>query len=88
MSSEISTKAVSSAYKYLVSALVASGSKVESLSNFRVEEVQQDGVDGNFKITLSYEVASDFPFDKKREYKDFQIDKGGEKVISMTIRKV
>ncbi|MDE2038128.1 MAG: hypothetical protein KGI69_02840 [Patescibacteria group bacterium] len=88
MSTETTTTAVNTAYKYLVNALVAGGTSLDKLSNFRVEEVVTDQTTKNFKITLSYDVSGDLQFDKKREYKDFDVTADGKSVLAMRIRKV
>lgn len=75
-------EAVKKAYEYLITVSQESN----RFSSFRVEEVKLD-TDKNFLITLSYEFAGEFPFDKKREYKDFVVDQGGL-VTSMSIRKI
>ena len=89
MSTETTTTAVNTAYQYMVKTLVAGGMPVERLSNFRVEEVSVDDKTKNFKITLSYEViAGEFQFDRKREFKDFDVTSDGKTVIAMRIRKI
>lgn len=77
-----STAAVKKAYEYLMTASPNS----HRFSNFRLEEISVDeGKD--FLITLSYEIAGDFGFDKQKEYKDFKVTKEGV-VEWMKIRKV
>lgn len=78
--------AINSAYLYLRKTLEASGITLEKVSGFRVEEAEKNEA-GNYKITLSYELIGDFPFDRRRELKDFEIGTDGE-VISMKIRKI
>lgn len=75
-------EAVKIAYEYLMTV----SQDAVRYSNFRVEEVKLNS-ENNFLITLSYEYTGEFPFDKKREYKDFTINQDKE-VISMTMRKV
>lgn len=87
MSTEQATKAVRTAYEYLMKTLIAGGTPTERLSNFRVEEVAQEETTKNFKITLSYDVSTDFQFDKKKEFKDFEVSENGETVNWMKIRK-
>lgn len=90
MSSEESAKIVRAAYDYLIKVLLASGTPVEKLSNFRVEEFSlssQSKSKSIYKVTLSYEVVGEFAFDKKREYKDFEVDNEGA-VTSMKIRNI
>ncbi|OGF59298.1 hypothetical protein A3C05_03475 [Candidatus Giovannonibacteria bacterium RIFCSPHIGHO2_02_FULL_45_40] len=86
MSTEDSAKIVRAAHVYLVNVLIASGTPTDKVSGFRVEELSLDEGTKNYKVTLSYEMAGDFQFDKKREYKDFEITPDG-KVLSMKIRK-
>lgn len=89
MSTETTTIAVNAAYQYMVKTLIAAGTPVDRLSNFRVEEVSVDDKTKNFKITLSYDVAAgEFQFDKKREFKDFDVTPDGKTVIAMRIRKI
>lgn len=73
---------VKAAYEYLLK--VSAGSS--NYSNFRVEEFQTNE-DGNYTVTLSYEFTGEFPFERKREYKDFIIDQSGN-VVKMTIRQI
>lgn len=87
MSAEASAKVVKACYEYLVNILLASGTTVDRLSNFRVEELSNDPTTKNYKITLSYDVSGDFAFDKKREYKDFETLEDGT-VLSMRIRNI
>lgn len=84
MATEVAKKAVEAAYKYLLSVSPVPGSY---FSNFRLEEITNDK-DGNFLITLSYDMQGEFVFDKKREFKEFKVDKNGETVISMKIHKI
>lgn len=56
-------------------------------SNFRLEEITT-GKSGDFSITLSYDTKGEFTFDRRREYKDFKVDKTGKTVLSMKIRKL
>jgi len=53
-------------------ALIASNVSADKVSNFRVEEAGK-GKDGNYRITLSYDVIGDFGFDRQRELKDFEV---------------
>ena len=87
MSTETSTKVVKAAYDYLINVLLASGTPVNKLSDFRVEELALDEATKNYKVTLSYEVGGDFTFDKKREFKDFDVTEAGV-VLAMRIRKI
>jgi hypothetical protein len=73
---------VKAAYEYLLKTSV----DASKYSNFRVEEFQKNS-DGTYSVTLSYEFIGDFPFERKREYKDFMIDSSGN-VLSMKIRQL
>lgn len=84
MATDVAKKAVQTAYQYLIS---VSPVPKDYFSNFRLEEITENK-DGKFIITLSYDVQGDFAFDKKREYKEFEVAKNGETVLSMKIRKV
>jgi len=86
MSKETLSLAVNGALEYLITALAASGTSKEKISNFRLEEALTHA-GGNYKITLSYDITGDFAFDKQREYKDFEVTPEGT-VLSMVIRKV
>jgi hypothetical protein len=56
----------------------------QKISEVRVEEVQPLANESNFwKIILSYDNVGDFPFDKKREYKEFKVSDTDGKVIYM-----
>lgn len=83
MATEVAKIAVQTAFNYLRTVSPTFG----EFSNFRLEEILTDK-DGNFSITLSYDTKGEFTFDVKREYKDFKVDKTGETVLSMKIRKV
>lgn len=52
----------------------------QKISDVRVEEVQpMTTEEGFWKVVLSYDNIGDFPFDKKREYKEFKVsDKDGK----------
>lgn len=78
-----SAHAVKIAYEYLLNV----SPDPSKLSNFRVEELQLDQ-DKNYLVTLSYDLAAEFVFDKKREYKDFLINAADSTVTWMKIRKV
>ncbi|MBI4121870.1 MAG: hypothetical protein HY461_00910 [Parcubacteria group bacterium] len=72
---------VKAAYEYLLKV----SADAAKYSNFRVEEFETKNK--NFVVTLSYEFVGEFPFERKREYKDFVIDEQGQ-VLSMKIRKI
>lgn len=76
--------AVKAAYEYLIKV----SQDAAKYSNFKVEELQIDK-DGNFLVTISYEFSGgEFPFERKREYKDFVVEKAAGNVLKMTIRKL
>ena len=58
----------------------------DQISSVRVEEVQENP-DKIWSVTLSYDAVGEFPFERKREYKDFRVGKDG-KVLSMKIRPI
>lgn len=72
-------EAVKKAFEYLKSV----SPDAEKFSNFRVEEIIL-GPSG-YKVTLGYDITGEFGFDKKREFKQFEIENDGE-VKSMTIK--
>lgn len=74
--------AVTKAFEYLQKV----STNTERFSNFRVEELQLDEKN-NHLVTLSYEFTGEFPFEKKREFKDFVVDQDG-KILSMKIRNI
>lgn len=76
-----SKAAVKAAYDYLMQVSPTSS----RFSNFRLEEINTDA-QRDYLITLSYEEAGDFGFDKRKEYKDFKVGKDGT-VAWMKIRK-
>ncbi len=86
MSQEEVKIVINGAYTYLKTTLASSGLTSDKITNPRVEEMEKME-SGNYKITLSYEVIGDFVFDKKKEFKDFEVQSDGT-VISMKIRKV
>jgi len=75
--------AVKSAYEYLVKI----SPNASRFGNLRLEEIQTDEA-GDYLLTLSYEVAGDFGFDKQKELKDFKVAKEGGTVVWMKIRKI
>jgi hypothetical protein len=78
-----SAQAVKIAYEYLLRV----SPEPSRLSNFRVEELQQNE-NKDFLVTLSYDLMGDFAFDKKREFKDFLVSATDSTVTWMKIRKV
>ena len=83
MAIPVTRTAVKTAFNYLKTVSPNFG----DFSNFRLEEITTGKI-GDFSITLSYDTKGEFTFDKKREYKDFKVDKTGENVLSMKIRKI
>jgi len=77
-----SKAAVKAAYDYLMQV----SPTPSRFSNFRLEEINIDG-QKDYLVTLSYEEAGDFGFDKRKEYKDFKVGKDGT-VVWMKIRKI
>ena len=86
MTQEEANIVIVGAYTYLKTTLASSGLTSDKITNPRVEEMEKIE-SGNYKITLSYEVVGDFVFDKKKEFKDFEVKPDGT-VLSMKIRKV
>ncbi len=74
---------VLAAYKYLAEITPPT----QKISDVRIEEVEplpEESGSFHWKVILSYDNLGEFPFDKKREYKDFKVeDQEGHKVISM-----
>ena len=77
-----SARAVRLAFEYLMRV----SANAERYQHYRVEEVQTDEHD-DYLVTLSYDFVGEFPFDRKREYKDFKVEKTGN-VVWMKIRKI
>ena len=75
-------EAVKTAYDYLFKASPNSS----KLDNFKLEEISTDS-DGNFLLTLSYDLIGDYGFDKEKTYKDFKVLQNGT-VEWMKIRTV
>jgi hypothetical protein len=57
----------------------------QKISDVRIEEVQptEEGEHQFWKVVLSYDNVGEFPFDKKREYKEFKVDDVDGRVIYM-----
>lgn len=85
MSGEEAATIANAAYRYMIQVLVAGGTAADKISNARIEELTLDEATQNYKVTISYDVTGNFEFDRKREYKDFIVDKES-KVLSMKIR--
>ncbi len=58
----------------------------ENISNFRLVEVEQDK-EGNYLLTLSYDISGTSAFDKKRDLRQFRIKNEGT-VVWMKVRKM
>ena len=74
---------VIAAYQYLLEVTGSTG----KFENIRLEELEQNQADKSWKVVLSYDAVGEFPFDRKREYKEFSID-AEKNVLSMKIKKV
>ncbi len=57
----------------------------EKIADVRIEQLEPVESNNFWKVVLSYDIIGDFPFDKKREYKEFKIDAYIGTVISMKI---
>lgn len=74
---------VLAAYKYLADITPPS----QKISEVRIEELvpRKIGKKSDWVVMLSYDNIGEFPFDKKREYKEFEITDDGV-VVSMKSR--
>ena len=72
---------VNAAYAYLKSIIP----QPEKISDVRIEQLEPTEKNDFWKVVLSYDALGDFPFDKKREYKEFKIDAYTGHVESMKI---
>ncbi len=57
------------AYDYMVSVVGAA-----TIANARVEELEKIEEDKFYRVVLSYETVGQFPFQSKKEYKEFKIN--------------
>ena len=56
----------------------------QKINDVRVEEIQPIVKEpDSWKVVLSYDNIGDFPFDKKREYKEFKVSDKDGKVFYM-----
>jgi len=57
----------------------------QKISDVRVEEIQPMEEAGSqfWKVVLSYDNVGEFPFDKKREYKEFKVNDADGRVMYM-----
>ena len=69
------------AYDYMISVVGAS-----TIKNARVEELEKIEEDKFYRVVLSYETIGQFPFESKKEYKEFKIDAEDGTVDYMKIR--
>lgn len=60
----------------------------QKVSEMRLEELEPVDEGKYWKVVLSYDITGDYPFDKKREYKEFKSDATTGEVQSMKIMKV
>ena len=57
----------------------------QKVSEVRVEEIRpfEEAKVNFWKVILSYDNVGEFPFDRKREYKEFKVDDTDARVIYM-----
>ena len=59
----------------------------QKISDVRVEAIQPRPTDEAgktiWRVVLSYDNVGEFPFDKKREYKEFSVDDADARVLEM-----
>lgn len=57
----------------------------QKISEVRVEEIRplEEAAREYWIVILSYDNVGEFPFDKKREYKEFKVDDTDSRVIYM-----
>ncbi len=57
----------------------------QKISDVRIEELQPSEEAGTefWKVVLSYDNVGEYPFDKKREYKEFRINDADSRVLYM-----
>lgn len=72
---------VMAAYHYLADVTPPT----QKISEVRVEEIQplDDGGTASWKVILSFDNVGEFPFDRKREYKEFKVNDADAKVLYM-----
>jgi hypothetical protein len=76
--------AVKNSFEYLKQ--VTPAAEFSHISLVRVEEVIKHPA-GDWAVTLSYDVSGEFAFERKREYKNFEVNSSGD-VLSMKIRTI
>ncbi len=69
------------AYDYMVSVV---GSSV--IKNGRVEELEMIEANKFYRVVLSYETVGQFPFESKKEYKEFKMNAEDGTVEYMKIK--
>jgi hypothetical protein len=56
----------------------------QKIADVRVEAIQPPvSPRTDWKIVLSFDNIGEFPFDKKREYKEFRVDDADKRVLEM-----
>lgn len=72
---------VLAAFHYLVDAIPPT----QKVSDVRVEAIQpsEESTKTIWRVVLSYDNVGEFPFDRKREYKEFRIDDSDGRVLEM-----
>lgn len=68
---------VLAAFNYLANVIPPT----QKITDVRVEELEPS--DDAWKVVLSYDNVGEFPFDKKREYKEFKVNDADAKVLLM-----
>lgn len=74
---------VTSAYTYLKEIIPPT----QKIGDPRLEELVPDETTKHWKVVISYDALGDFPFEKKREYKEFSVDDNTGSVLWMKIWK-
>jgi hypothetical protein len=69
------------AYEYMIS--VVGPSKI---ANTRVEELEMIEENKFYRVVLSYENVGQFPFENKKEYKEFKMNAEDGAVVYMKIK--
>ncbi len=62
----------------------------QKISEVRVEELQPfqpftEGGENFWKVVLSFDNVGQYPFDKKREYKEFKVSEEGEVIYMKSV---
>jgi len=69
------------AYDYMISVVGKA-----TITNTRVEELEQIEENKFWRVVLSYETVGQFPFESKKEYKEFKINAEDGNVTYMKIK--